>query len=172
MGGRGGGPAGSREVHKNGWLKRMPTQERRLSVMAPFGKVSAPLTLVLASLSLPSADGTDVNPSFPSFLSLFLFCHFYYHRALSLAGLTKPFNPLPLPVSPSPQHCLPQFIISFLAINAFSAPCRSLSPFVLPTGRSRGPCHLVLPESFPEPQELTYRYTVSFLFNQEAYFIC
>ncbi|XP_037782588.1 forkhead box protein C1-like [Penaeus monodon] len=38
VGGRGGGPAGSREVHKNGWLKRMPTQERRLSVMAPFGK--------------------------------------------------------------------------------------------------------------------------------------
>ncbi|XP_066977437.1 uncharacterized protein [Macrobrachium rosenbergii] len=37
--GRAGGSAGgTREVHKNGWLKRMPTQERRLSVMAPFSK--------------------------------------------------------------------------------------------------------------------------------------
>ncbi|XP_045626002.1 uncharacterized protein [Procambarus clarkii] len=34
------GGSGSREVHKNGWLKRMPTQERRLSVMAPFAKAA------------------------------------------------------------------------------------------------------------------------------------
>ncbi|XP_063852792.1 uncharacterized protein LOC135095710 [Scylla paramamosain] len=34
----GGGSGGAREVHKNGWLKKMPTQERRLSVMAPFTK--------------------------------------------------------------------------------------------------------------------------------------
>ncbi|KAG0721431.1 hypothetical protein GWK47_046480 [Chionoecetes opilio] len=34
----GGGGGGVREVHKNGWLKKMPSQERRLSVMAPFTK--------------------------------------------------------------------------------------------------------------------------------------
>ncbi|XP_071513867.1 uncharacterized protein [Panulirus ornatus] len=36
------GVGGSREVHKNGWLKRMPSQERRLSVMTPFSKAAKP----------------------------------------------------------------------------------------------------------------------------------
>ncbi|CAL4075825.1 unnamed protein product, partial [Meganyctiphanes norvegica] len=33
-----GSPGPVREVHKNGWLKRMPPQEKRLTVMSPFAK--------------------------------------------------------------------------------------------------------------------------------------